>query len=164
MSAKALPFSTYRFRQLESAQKVSLLLSCCTIHEALAFIKSLRMQVEAVFAELQGTEQYIDYEFKDYKGHSFVAVTYSSLQVYSRTPSQELHMVLLHGRTWSFQKSRKPTRRRSIRLLNRLKRLSLSRFTARSRSLRVLSIPGTVDIICIRCTENFGLHYFPHNY
>lgn len=51
------------------------MLSCCTIHEALAFIKSLRMQVEAVFAELQGTEQYIDYEFKDYKGttHGFVA-------------------------------------------------------------------------------------------
>jgi hypothetical protein len=32
------------------------------------FGKSLRMRVEAIFAERKGTAQFVDYEFKDYQG------------------------------------------------------------------------------------------------
>jgi carboxymethylenebutenolidase len=42
-----------------------------------SFNKTLRMQVEAAFAERKGTDQFVDYEFKDYKGRSFVTVTCS---------------------------------------------------------------------------------------
>jgi hypothetical protein len=41
------------------------------------FNKTLRMQVEAAFTERKGTDQSVEYEFKDYKGLSFVAVTRS---------------------------------------------------------------------------------------
>lgn len=37
------------------------------------------MQAEAVFAERKGTDQFIDYEFKVYKGQSFVARTCSRI-------------------------------------------------------------------------------------
>jgi hypothetical protein len=33
-----------------------------------AFTKTNRMQVEAAFAERKGTDKFIEYEFKDYKG------------------------------------------------------------------------------------------------
>ena len=53
------------------------------------FGKSLRTKVEAIFAEREGTAQFVDYEFKDYKGQSFCCV--GSQKVFTHAISGTTH-------------------------------------------------------------------------
>lgn len=42
--------------------------SCYTFIDDMFFSPSLRLKTEAIFAERKGTDKFVEYEFKDYKG------------------------------------------------------------------------------------------------
>ena len=95
--------------------------------EDMSFGPSLRNSAEAEFKGREGKDNFVDFEFADYKGLLF---SLSFSLCFRRCLKRELQvpsMASLHAQTWPFPKRKRDSRRRFLLLLHGSKRLCSSR-------------------------------------